>query len=479
MTKFKVKDCLWLYGVTDKSWLNGRKLHHVVEEAIIGGATMIQYREKEGDDTKLIDEAIKVREVCSKHGIPLIINNRVGLAKDCQADGVHLGQSDMDIKSAREILGKDVIIGATVKTLDQALKAQEDGADYLGSGAVFGSTTKLDTMTLDHDILREICKTVSIPVVGIGGISECNISKLEGLGLDGVALVSSLFNHDHVEKATKSISQSVNKYIQPKTKSTLKTVLTIAGSDSSGGAGIQADLKTMTIHGVYGMTAITALTAQNTQGVSGISEVEPEFVGAQLDAIFQDIPPQAIKIGMVASPGIIHMIADKLIEYKATSIVLDPVMVSTSGSPLISVEAKKVLEERLFPLASLITPNIPEAEVLCGFSIASEKDMVSAAKLIAWKNKRPVLIKGGHFGQEAKDLLYDKGREIWLSAPRIPNANTHGTGCTLSSAIASNLAKGYSLVNSVRLAKNYIQGAIEAGLNLGQGSGPLNHMYWI
>ena len=257
----------------------------------------------------------------------------------------------------------------------------------------------------------------------------------------------------------------------------MKTALTIAGSDSSGGAGIQADIKTMTANGVYAMSAITALTAQNTLGVKSIMEVTPEFLEEQLDCIFTDIYPDAIKTGMVSSKILIEMIGKKLREYHAGNIVIDPVMVSTSGAKLISDNAIETMKKELFTMATVITPNIPETEVLSGISIKSEEDMIRAAKIIYETYGCAVLCKGGHQVNNANDLLYKKGTFRWFVGERIENPNTHGTGCTLSSAIASNLAKGHSLEQSVENAKEYISGALSAMLNLGKGSGPMNHAF--
>lgn len=258
------------------------------------------------------------------------------------------------------------------------------------------------------------------------------------------------------------------------------TALTIAGSDSSGGAGIQADIKTMTTNGVYAMSAITALTAQNTTGVTDIMEVTPKFLEEQIDSIFTDIRPDAIKTGMVSSSELIEVIADKLTEYKAENIVVDPVMVATSGARLISEEAIDTLKQRLLPLATVITPNIPEAEVLSEMEIKSEEDMEKAAKIICEKFGCGVLLKGGHQLNDANDLLWQKDAEpVWFRGKRINNPNTHGTGCTLSSAIASNLAKGYDLQTAVKYAKNYISGALAAMLDLGKGSGPMNHAFAV
>lgn len=257
----------------------------------------------------------------------------------------------------------------------------------------------------------------------------------------------------------------------------MKTCLTIAGSDSSGGAGIQADLKTMTVNGVYAMSVITALTAQNTLGVSGILDVSPEFIISQMDAVFTDIYPDAIKIGMVSSPEIVEAISKSLKKYEAKNIVLDPVMVATSGAVLLKEEAMDSLINRLIPLADVITPNIPEGEILAGMKIENETDMEKAAETIGEKYNCAVLLKGGHKVNDANDLLYRKGDFKWFLSERIDNNNTHGTGCTLSSAIAANLAKGEDLNQAIKNAKEYLTGALRAGLNLGKGSGPLMHNY--
>ncbi len=257
----------------------------------------------------------------------------------------------------------------------------------------------------------------------------------------------------------------------------LKTALTIAGSDCSGGAGIQADIKTMTMNGVYAMSAITALTAQNTTGVSGISGVTPAFLAEQLDMIFADIRPDAVKIGMVSHADLIRTIADRLTHYHAESIVVDPVMVATSGASLMQSEALHTMRSTLLPLADLVTPNIPEAEILTGQTIRSEADMIRAARCIHQAYGCAVLLKGGHSINDANDLLCKDDTLTWFYGRRIDNPNTHGTGCTLSSAIAANLAKGFDLPLAVQRAKDYISGALAAMLDLGQGAGPMNHAF--
>lgn len=259
----------------------------------------------------------------------------------------------------------------------------------------------------------------------------------------------------------------------------INKVLTIAGSDSSGGAGIQADIKTITANGMYAMSVITAITAQNTIGVQAVNEISPEMVAEQLDSVFTDIFPDAVKIGMVSSDKIIEVIADKLIKYRAKNIVLDTVMVSTSGCKLISDNAINALKKYLIPLADLITPNIPEAEVLSGMKIKNREDMLLAAKKLAESYDGAVLLKGGHMVSDATDLLYAGGKAVWLVGKRIDNPNTHGTGCTLSSAISCGLAGGKDLVTSIKEAKEYLTGAIAAMMDIGNGQGPVNHMWKI
>ncbi len=259
----------------------------------------------------------------------------------------------------------------------------------------------------------------------------------------------------------------------------MRTALTIAGSDSCGGAGIQADIKTMITNGVYAMSAITALTAQNTTGVTSIMEVTPKFLQEQIDAIFADIVPNATKIGMVASSNLIEVIAQRLSFYHAENIIVDPVMVSTSGARLICEEAVSVLKEKLLPIAHLITPNIPEAEILSGIEVHNKEDMVKAAIIINNSYGCNVLIKGGHNISDADDFLLSENGQEWFYGKRIDNPNTHGTGCTLSSAIVSNLAKGYKINDAVKIAKDYISDALSSMLDLGKGRGPMNHAFNI
>ncbi len=257
----------------------------------------------------------------------------------------------------------------------------------------------------------------------------------------------------------------------------MKKVLSIAGSDSSGGAGIQADIKTITMHNVFAMNVVTAITAQNTLGVTAIQDISLEVVEKQLDAVFTDIYPDAVKIGMVSNKDIIHAIAQKLKQYNAKNIVLDPVMVSTSGSKLLSEDAMQTLVSELIPLADIITPNVYEAELLSDTKINDLESLKKAGEIIFEKTGVQVLVKGGHLAGKKVDVLISKDKTEYFEGEHIDNPNTHGTGCTLSSAIASNLALGDDIKTAVKKAKEYVAGAIADGLNLGKGSGPLNHMY--
>ncbi len=257
----------------------------------------------------------------------------------------------------------------------------------------------------------------------------------------------------------------------------MKTVLTIAGSDSIGGAGIQADIKTISALDCYAMSVVTALTAQNTMGVDEVLEVPCEFVKTQMKSVFSDIFPDAVKIGMMGNESIINAVSEVLADYKAVNVVTDPVMVSTSGRPLLSNAGINVLTKRLFPLSDLITPNIPEAEALTGIKITGRKDMENAAEFLFDMCRGSVLLKGGHMSGSAADLLFDGDMFTWFESERICSSNTHGTGCTLSSAVAVFLAQGLSLKQSISESKMYISGAISHGLDLGHGNGPLNHFY--
>lgn len=471
--KFK-KQHLLLYAVTDRTWTGKQTLPEQIEAALQGGATMIQLREKNLDEESFINEAITIRKLCHAYNVPLIINDNLNVAIKSKADGIHVGIEDMPVEEIRKLTGKDFIIGATAKTIAQAKAAEAAGADYLGVGAVFPSPTKKNAIRITKEQLRAICGSVSIPAVAIGGIEASNLEELSYCGICGAAVVSAVFAAENIRSETAELKEKINRIIQ---KPTVKTALTIAGSDSSGGAGIQADIKTMTLNGVYAMSVITALTAQNTTGVSGILEVTPAFIEQQLDAVFRDIFPDAVKIGMVSSASSMEVIADKLNEYKPKHIVLDPVMAATSGARLIHEDAVAALKNRLLPLADLLTPNIPEAEILSGLSIRCKEDTIRAAKQIHEAYGCAVLCKGGHSRDDADDLLYQEGICRWFYGKQIHTQNTHGTGCTLSSAIASNLAKCFDLVTAIERAKDYISCALAQSPDIGKGNGPLWHAF--
>lgn len=483
---------LCLYAVTDRHWLKNESLASVVEKAIKGGTTFVQLREKNCSDEEFLQLAREVKVVCKKYNVPFVINDNVEIAKIVGADGVHVGQSDMNAANVRKIIGDDAILGVSVQTVEQALIAEKQGADYLGVGAVFKTNSKDDADFVTHETLKAICDAVKIPVVAIGGINQSNVSELDGSGICGVSVISAIFGEEDIERAARELKEKCVSLFQKEFDETenefqikktfnrgMKVSMTIAGSDSSGGAGIQADIKTMTCNGVYAMSAITALTAQNTTGVYSIMNVTPEFLEDQIDANITDICPDSVKIGMVSDANLIKVISNRLKFYKVKNIVVDPVMVATSGAKLIADDAIDVLKMELLNLATLVTPNIPEAELLSETKINTADDMINAAKIISEKYHCAVLCKGGHNLNDANDLLYQNGKYKWFKGNRIDNPNTHGTGCTLSSAIASNLAKGFSLEKSVELAKEYISGALSAMLDLGKGSGPMNHAWKI
>jgi len=466
------REHLKLYLVTDRRW-NPDGIIEDVKTALDKGVTCLQIREKEMEHEDFLKLSLEMKKLTVERNVPFIINDDVEIAVKCKADGLHIGQGDMDAAEARRLIGQDMILGVSASTIDEAIKAEADGADYLGVGAMFITSTKDDAEAVKTHELKAIVEAVSIPVVAIGGIDENNILELDRTGIYGVAVVSSILAKDDIGKATIEMAEKSDILVHD----TVRKVLTIAGSDSSGGAGIQADLKTMAAHNCYGMSVITALTAQNTTGVYGIENVSEEFVANQMDCVFKDIRPEAVKIGMVSSVGIIDTISQGLKEHKASHVVVDPVMVSTSGSKLLEDGAILALKEKLIPLAEVITPNIFEAELLADMKIESKDDMVKAAEKISTWYDGHILVKGGHLDAEASDLLYSKGQISWYKSERIENPNTHGTGCTLSSAIASNLAKGYDINKSIENSKGFITGAIRDKLDLGKGRGPLNHQF--
>ncbi|HTY20237.1 MAG TPA: bifunctional hydroxymethylpyrimidine kinase/phosphomethylpyrimidine kinase [Geobacteraceae bacterium] len=457
-----------VYLITDQ----GERLVERVRSALSANICALQYRNKDNKDRNWFTNAAELKRLCSKVKVPFIVNDDPVLALEINADGVHLGQDDGDPLEARRLLGAKKIIGITAHNLDEALRAESAGADYIGFGAMYPTQSKEIRHLPGPGALTEIRKRIRIPIVAIGGINRDNTAPLIDSGADAVAVISSVLGSREPGMAAAELALLFNR----KAEFPRGRVLTIAGSDSGGGAGIQADLKTITLLGSYGASAITALTAQNTRGVSGIFAPPPAFVGEQLDAVLSDIPIDVVKTGMLYSPEITAIVAEKLLEYGRMIVVVDPVMTAKGGSSLLARESLIVLKERLIPLSYLLTPNIPEAESLTGLTIDDEGGMEEAARQLCLMGARNVLIKGGHLPEgTSMDLLFDGIAFFRFPAPRILTKNSHGTGCTLASAIAAFLARGEPLLRAVSKAKEYISIAIRLAQPLGKGYGPVNH----
>ena len=458
-----------LYLVTD----HDDNLIPRVEAAIDGGARVVQYRNKNQDRESRLALGLELRELCRRRSIPFIVNDDLEMAASLKADGLHLGQGDGDPREARRVLGPGTIIGVSTHTLSEALEAQAAGVDYIGLGAMFPSRSKEVEHVAGSELLAAIRSSISIPIVAIGGITRDNGASVIDAGADAVAVISAVLSQPDPALAATELALLFNR----RAPFPRGSVLTVAGSDSGGGAGIQADLKTVTLLGSYGSSVITALTAQNTRGVSGIHGVPPAFVADQLDAVFSDIPVDVVKTGMLFSAETIVAIASKLVEYRRRMVVVDPVMVAKGGANLIDRGAVSVLKERLFPLAYLVTPNIPEAERLTGANISDEESMREAARRLHRLGARNVLLKGGHLlAGDSVDILFDGAAFHRFVSPRILSKNTHGTGCTFSSAIAAYLAQGDPLREAIARAKRYITAAIRLAQPLGRGHGPVNHI---
>jgi hydroxymethylpyrimidine kinase/phosphomethylpyrimidine kinase/thiamine-phosphate diphosphorylase len=457
-----------LYLITD----HGNRLAERVADALAGGASVLQYRNKEKDYPSRLVECSELRRICASHGVTFIVNDDVRLAAESGADGVHLGQEDGTVAKARDVLGPGKIIGVSTHTIEEAQKAEEEGADYIGFGAMYPTGSKEVQYMPGPALLKSVRAKVTLPIVAIGGITRDNAGPVIDAGADAVAVISAVLSHHEPGLAATELALLFNR------RKTFPrgSVLTVAGSDSGGGAGIQADIKTITLLGGYASSVITALTAQNTLGVNAIQGIPASFVAEQLDAVLGDIPVDVVKTGMLFSGEIIETIADKLVAYGKRILVLDPVMVAKGGSRLIGEDALRILIGRLLPLAYLATPNIPEAEALTGIEIKDEASMVDAARALHHLGARNVLIKGGHLDADyAPDILFD-GRDIRrYSTRRIDSANTHGTGCSFASAIAAFLAQGEPLPSAVAKAKKFITAAISHAMPLGMGHGPINH----
>ena len=476
----------------------------IVREAAAGGVTMVQLREKECSTAEFIQLARELKAALAPLGIPLIINDRVDVALAVDADGVHIGQSDMPYDTARKLLGSDKIIGLSVETMDEVIAANALDVDYIGISPVYATPTKTDTLTpFGLDGVDEVMRCSRHRCVAIGGMNRDTVGEVIAHGVEGVAVVSAIVaapspreaaaelagiisdnRHEHSESSEYSENSEVseNNCQLSTVNSQLKKVLTIAGSDSGGGAGIQADIKSISANGCFATSAITAITAQNTLGVNAVEGLSIDILEGQIEAVLSDIGTDSVKIGMLHSAEVVRSVARLLRKYGIKDVVLDPVMVSTSGHKLIEDSAIAVLKSDLMPLARVITPNIPEAEILLGEPIEKQGDLPTAARRLAQQYDVSVLLKAGHLvDDELIDIFYNNetGEVIELSARRVDTTNTHGTGCTLSSAFAAQLAKGLPLNEAARAAKEYINQAITHGAayTIGNGHGPVHHFY--
>lgn len=496
----KIPFDLSLYLVTDRPLSGGRDMAWIVREAAAGGVTMVQLREKECSTAEFIALARELKRALQPLGIPLIINDRVDVALAVDADGVHIGQSDMPYETARQLLGPSKIIGLSVETMEEVIAANALDVDYIGISPVYATPTKTDTLApFGLEGIEEVMRLSRHRCVAIGGMNRNTIGEVIARGVEGVAVVSAIVAADSPREASEELaaiirnnrigSESSNRLGTSDNNSQLSSlnfqlakVLTIAGSDSGGGAGIQADIKSISANGCFAASAITAITAQNTLGVNAVEGLSIDIIEGQIDAVLSDIGADSIKIGMLHSAEVVQCVARMLRKYNIKDVVLDPVMVSTSGHRLIEESAIEVLKAELMPMARVTTPNIPEAEILLGEAISKQGDLPAAARRLAEKYGVSVLLKAGHLvNDELIDIFYNHETEevVELSARRVDTRNTHGTGCTLSSAFAAQLAKGLSLTEAARAAKHYINQAIIHGAHqeIGHGHGPVAHFY--
>ena len=458
-----------VYLITDL----GDNLLGRVRLALQGGVSVLQYRAKDKGRELCLVEGTELKQLCRSFGAAFIVNDDVRLALDLEADGVHLGQDDGSVSAARELLGPGRVIGKSTHNLEEALQAEEEGADYIGFGAMYPTDSKNVTHIAGTAGLAAVRDRVRLPIVAIGGITTSNACRVIDAGADAVAVISSVLSSPRPDVAAAELKLLFNRN-RPFPRG---SVLTVAGSDSGGGAGIQADIKTITLLGSYAASVLTALTAQNTRGVSAIHGLPPSFVIEQLETVLADIPVDVIKTGMLQTPAIISALAENLSERTTMlPLVIDPVMIAKGGAALMDRDAVQVFSRQLLPLAYLLTPNIPEAERLLGRLIRSEAEMEAAARDIHALGAANVLLKGGHLtGGHSSDVLFDGSECHVVTAKRIFTNNTHGTGCTYASAIATYLAQGEPLKNAVEKAKQFITAAIRLARPLGKGHSPVNH----
>jgi len=457
-----------LYYITDAD-AEGRYLE-TTRAALRGGARIIQYRSKSRSDADQHGDARALRDLCREFGATLLINDNPELAAQVEADGVHLGQGDAPVSAARRILGTESLIGVSTRTVEQALRAESQGADYVAVGSIYPTATKQDAVEVGLEMLAKVRRAVRLPLVAIGGIRRDLSPAVLDAGADALAVISAIGDDPEPQVAAREFSLLFNRGGQPP----CGRVLSVAGSDSGGGAGVQADLKTITLLGSFGMSAITALTAQNTLGVTGIHPCPADFVGEQLETVLSDLGCDVLKTGMLFSTEIVSTVASAIDRHDLLAVV-DPVMIAKGGAPLLQQQAVEALVTELLPFTYLLTPNLPEAEALSGIAIETEAEMERAARKLRKMGARNVLLKGGHLQGAAIDLLLAGDKLHRFASERIDTRNTHGTGCSYSSAVATLLAQGQPLPEAVRLAKQFISTAIATAPDLGAGHGPVNH----
>lgn len=469
-------EALRLYLVSDRQRCPHDQLERLLPALIDAGVTAVQLRDKSADTRTLVETARRWLAVCRPRQVPLIVNDRADVALAAGADGVHIGDSDLSPADARRLLGPRAVIGVSVGTGPVA-----DEASYGAASPVFSTPTKPDAASpVGLDGLAALRARTRKPLVAIGGIGLSEVADVLAAGADGVAVVSAILGADDPVAAVAALRQRIDAHLRP--RSAIPIALTVAGSDSGGGAGVQADLKTMSALGVYGATAITAVTAQNTRAVTAVHELPADMVRAQIDAVFDDLAVAAVKVGMLASAPIADAVADRLAAYAGAPVVIDPVMVAKAGARLLDDSAVATVRRRLLPLATVLTPNLPEAAALLGGSTPMDPEaMLATGRALAQLGPRWVLVKGGHLGPPypALDVLVGPGEPTWFEAPRIDSRHTHGTGCTLSAAITALLAHGLPVEAAVRAAKAYLSGAIAAAprLAVGAGHGPVHHFF--
>jgi|AntRauTorckE6833_2_1112554.scaffolds.fasta_scaffold04454_2 hydroxymethylpyrimidine kinase/phosphomethylpyrimidine kinase/thiamine-phosphate diphosphorylase len=443
--------------------------------ALKGGARIVQLRAKRAPAANQLQLGTKLKAMCRECNACFIVNDNVDLALELGADGVHLGQDDGEVAHARAQLGEQAIIGVSTQNVALAKRAQEHGADYIGCGSVYPTNTKGDAVHIGLEELGRVCNAVDIPVVAIGGIHAHNLPEVIRHGACSAAVVSAVMNAARPDVAARELSLMFRRgpccgTAQPP----IGRVLTIAGSDSGGGAGIQADIKTVTLLGSYASSAITALTAQNTTGVQGIHPVPPAFVAQQAQSVLEDIGADVVKTGMLFSAEIIRAVAEVL-RHAPTLNVVDPVMIAKGGANLLQPEAVAAFKEEILPLTYLLTPNIPEAQALTGIRISDKTGMEEAAQALQHMGATHVLVKGGHLKGAPMDILSYAHTTMVLEKERIDTPNTHGTGCTTAAALAALLAQGFPLPAAAQITKDFIHIAIATAPELGHGHGPVNH----